>query len=34
MGIAKHGYGCRVIQRVMEHCVLPGWKDQICRQVC
>jgi len=34
VGIAKHGYGCRVIQRVMEHCILPGWKDQICRQVC
>ena len=33
VGVAKHGYGCRVVQRIMEHCVLPGWKDQICRQV-
>lgn len=32
VGVAKHGYGCRVVQRVMEHCALPGWKDQICRQ--
>ncbi len=33
IGVAKHGYGCRVVQRVMEHCLLPGWKDDICRQV-
>ena len=33
IGVAKHGYGCRVVQRVMEHCRLPGWKDEICRQV-
>ena len=33
IGVAKHGYGCRVVQRIMEHCLLPGWKDDICRQV-
>ena len=33
VGVAKHGYGCRVVQRIMEHCVLPGWKDHTCHQV-
>ena len=33
VGVAKHSYGCRVVQRAMEHCALPGWKDLICAQV-
>ncbi len=32
--VAKHVYGCRVVQRIMESCCLPGWKDEICHEVC
>ena len=33
MGVARHSYGCRVVQRIMEHTRLSGWKDLVCRQV-
>ena len=33
IAVAKHVYGCRVVQRIMESCCLPGWKAKICREV-
>ena len=32
IAVAKQVYGCRVVQRIMESCRLPGWKDRICRE--
>ena len=32
IAVAKHVYGCRVVQRIMESCCLPGWKDKICHE--
>ena len=33
IGISMHTYGCRIMQRIMESCELPGWKEPICREV-
>ena len=33
IGISMHTYGCRIMQRIMESCELPGWNEPICREV-
>ena len=31
--MSKHPYGCRVIQRILEHCTLPDVKAAVKTQV-
>ena len=31
--LSTHPYGCRVVQRVLEHCTIPSVKDDIRGQI-
>ena len=33
VGLSTHPYGCRVVQRVLEHCTIEEAKDTIRRQI-
>ena len=31
--LSTHPYGCRVVQRVLEHCTIPEVKDQVRSEI-
>lgn len=33
VALSRHPYGCRVVQRILEHCDLPAYKDALLAEV-
>jgi hypothetical protein len=31
--LSRHPYGCRVVQRILEHCDVPAYKQDLLREV-
>lgn len=33
INLCKHSYGCRVVQRILEHCKLQDYKSELLKTV-